>query len=103
MKIVVGDNLLQYYNPTGITNSSSIARPGFGLGWTWQTLSDGRRYIGHSGALPGARHWMLANENSSLGVIVLSNGDPHVPSDRSAQYYKILESIHLKLFRCFEM
>ncbi|CAF1493815.1 unnamed protein product [Rotaria sordida] len=102
MKLIVGNGLIPYYDPHGIVNSSIIAPPTFGLSWTWQTLSDGRRYIGHSGSLPGSRHWMLINEKNTVGVIILTNGDSNVPSDRSSQYYKILENIHLALIQCFE-
>ncbi|CAF3408194.1 unnamed protein product, partial [Rotaria sp. Silwood2] len=57
MKMIVGGGLIPYYDPNGIASSSVIPPPSFGLSWTWQTLSDGRRYIGHSGSLPGSRHW----------------------------------------------
>ncbi len=102
MKIIVGDGLIPYYDPSGAASSSEIAPPSFGLSWTWQTLRDGHRYIGHSGSLPGSRHWMLANEKNTIGVIVLSNGDSNVPNGRSIEYYKMLENIHLELFQCFE-
>ncbi|CAF3504587.1 unnamed protein product [Rotaria socialis] len=102
MKIIVGGGLIPYYDPSGIANASTIALPSFGLSWTWQTLKDGRRYVGHSGTLPGSRHWMLINEKNTVGVIVLSNGDSNVPSDRSKEYYQLLENIHLALFQCFE-
>ncbi|CAF4996803.1 unnamed protein product, partial [Rotaria magnacalcarata] len=102
MKIVVGGGLIPYYDPSGIANTSVVAPPSFGLSWTWQTLKDGRRYIGHSGTLPGSRHWMIVNEKNTVGVIILSNGDSNVPSDRSQEYYKLLENIHLALFECFE-
>ena len=102
MKTIVGGGLLPYYDPDGIANSSTIALPGFGLSWTWEKLRDGRRYIGHGGVLPGARHWMLINENNTVGVIILTNGDSNVPMNRSQEYYKLLEDIHLELFQCFE-
>ncbi|CAF5152090.1 unnamed protein product, partial [Rotaria sp. Silwood1] len=72
MRLIVGGGLIPYYDPNGIASSSVIPPPSFGLSWIWQTLSDGRRYIGHSGSLPGARHSMLVNEKNTIGVIVLS-------------------------------
>jgi hypothetical protein len=102
MKLVVGGGLIPYYGQDVINNPAGIPPPIVGLSWYWQTLGDGRRYIGHAGTLPGSRHWMLVNEKSTLGVIVLTNGDSNVPSDRSREIYKTLESIHLELFQCFE-
>ncbi|CAF3957607.1 unnamed protein product [Rotaria sp. Silwood2] len=86
MKMIVGGGLILYYDPNGIASSSVIPPPSFGLSWTWQTLSDGRRYIGHSGSLPGSRHWMLVNANNTVGVIVLTNGDSNVPIQNQQQH-----------------
>ena len=102
MKLIVGGGLLPYYDPNGILSAAGVPQSSFGLSWYWQTLSDGHRYIGHSGAIPGGRHWMLVNEQNSIGVFFLSNADSNVPSDRSRQLHKTLESILLPLFRCFE-
>jgi CubicO group peptidase (beta-lactamase class C family) len=102
MKLVVGGGLLSYYDPNAISNTAGIPQASFGLSWYWQTLSDGHRYIGHSGVIPGSRNWMLVNEQNSIGLIFLSNADSNVPSDRSRELHKTLEDILLPLFRCFE-
>ena len=102
MKLVVGNGLIPHYGIDATLNSIGITPPNYGLGWYWQNLSDGRKYIGHSGSLPGARHWMLVNEENTLGVFILTNGDSNVPSGRAKEVYKTFEDIHLALFRCFE-
>ena len=102
IKLVVGGGLIPYYDPDGILNMTSIAKASFGLSWFWQTLSDGHWYIGHTGSIPGGRHWILVDEQNSIGVIFLSNADQSVPGDRSVQLHKTLENILLLLFRCFE-
>ncbi|CAF4739932.1 unnamed protein product [Rotaria sp. Silwood1] len=94
MRLIVGGGLIPYYDPNGIASSSVIPPPSFGLSWIWQTLSDGRRYIGHSGSLPGARHSMLVNEKNTIGVIVLSNGDSNVPLQNQQDSYIIVDGIN---------
>jgi len=98
--------------PQLLTRSSSIEemlRPNrheingsqFGLIWILRTLSN-RRFIGHGGSLPGATHYMLANEDRSLGVIVLSNGDASLPGEVSESVYETIVALAMKLFDCFE-
>jgi CubicO group peptidase (beta-lactamase class C family) len=101
MKLVVGGDLIPYYDPNA-TIPADVSRASFGLSWYWQTLNDNHRYIGHSGVIPGGRNWMLVNEQNSIGVIFLSNADSNVPSGRSRQMQKTLESILVPLFQCFE-
>lgn len=102
MKLVVGGGLLPYYGLDTINNSAEIPPIQVGLSWYWQTLSDGRRYIGHTGLLPGALHWMWVNEKNNLGMIILTNGDANVPNDRSKETRQLLENITFALFQCFE-
>jgi CubicO group peptidase (beta-lactamase class C family) len=102
MKIVVGGGLIPYYGQNLSDNARDIPTINAGLGWYWQKLIDGQRYIGHTGSLPGAVHWMFVNEKSSLGVIILTNGDANTPNDRSKVIHKLFESIHLELIQCFE-
>ncbi|CAF0823039.1 unnamed protein product [Adineta steineri] len=91
MKLVVGNGLIPLYDPDNILSTADIPQTNFGLSWYWQTLSDGHRYICHSGSVPGSRHWMLVNEQHSIGIIFLSNADSNVPNDRSKQLHKSLE------------
>lgn len=102
MKIVVGGGLIPYYGQHLTNNSGDIPTINPGLSWYWQKLIDGQRYIGHTGSLPGAVHWMFVNEKSNLGVIILTNGDANTPNDRSKVIHKLFENIHLELIQCFE-
>ncbi|UJR18716.1 hypothetical protein I4U23_005623 [Adineta vaga] len=92
-KIVVGGGLIPYYGQDATNNSEETSPIKVGLSWYWQTLSDGRRYIGHTGSLPGALHWMLVNEKHNLGMIILTNGDGNVPSDRSKEIHQLFQNI----------
>ena len=100
MKLIVGGGLIPYYDAAAM-DAAGVPVPSFGLSWYWQTLNDGRRYLGHSGALPGARHWMLINEQHTVGVILLTNADSNVPAERSNVIHKVFESIHQAFFRCY--
>ncbi|CAF4893263.1 unnamed protein product [Rotaria sp. Silwood1] len=76
IRTVVSGCLIPPYNPEWSNNSTELPpSEEFGLSWYWQTMKDGRRYIGHSGSLPGMSHLMLVNEKNTLGVILLSNID----------------------------
>ena len=103
MRKIVGDGTIPYYSQNTFTNTEGLPSLRYGLSWYWATLSDGRRYIGHSGALPGSRHWMLVNEKNTLGTIFLSNGDSNGPDNRTFNVYRTLESIQMKLFECFDV
>ncbi|UJR34661.1 hypothetical protein I4U23_027438 [Adineta vaga] len=102
MQIVVGGGLIPPFGQDATNNSEETSPIKVGLSWYWQTLSDGRRYIGHTGSLPGALHWMLVNEKHNLGMIILTNGDGNVPSDRSKETHQLFQNISLALFQCFE-
>jgi hypothetical protein len=56
MRTVVGNGHIPYYNPNSISNNTSPPVLQSGLTWYWQTMSNGRRYIGHGGSLPGMAH-----------------------------------------------
>ncbi|CAF5010903.1 unnamed protein product, partial [Rotaria sp. Silwood1] len=54
IRTVVGGGLIQPYNQNLNSNSTEQRPPSqFGLSWYWDIMKDGRRYIGHSGSLPG--------------------------------------------------
>jgi CubicO group peptidase (beta-lactamase class C family) len=103
MQAVVGGGLILYYQDS---NRSLTGPPPplseFRLGWYWRTMSNGRRYIGHSGSMPGMVHLMLIDEKNSVGVVVLSNGDTNAPNDLSREIFETLAELHVSLFRCFE-
>jgi len=103
MRKVVGGGLIPYYNQDESSNSMErLSQSQFGLSWYWKIMSNGRRYIGHSGSMPGMVHLMLVNEKNNVGVIVLSNGDVSTPTNLSKEISKTLANIHMELFQCFE-
>ncbi|CAF1139075.1 unnamed protein product [Rotaria sordida] len=54
IRIIVGGGLIPPYNQESTSDSTEKSPPSqFGLSWYWDTLSDGRRYIGHGGSVPG--------------------------------------------------
>ncbi|CAF4758133.1 unnamed protein product [Rotaria sp. Silwood2] len=103
MRTVVGGGLIPPYNQNLDSNSTEQRPPSeFGLSWYWDIKKDGRRYIGHSGSLPGMTHLMLINEQHNIGVIVLTNGDISAPTDLSRQILDAIDNIHMSLFQCFD-
>ena len=103
MRTVVDGGLIPNYNQDMSNNSTEqLSSPKFGLSWYWETASNGRRYIGHSGIMPGMAHLMLVNEKNNVGVIILSNGDASAPNDVSKEIFKTFINIHMSLFQCFE-
>ena len=101
IKTIVGGGMISIYDPAAATNSSTVLMPSItGLGWYWETMSDGRRYIGHSGSLPGMMHLMLVNERHNLGVIFLSNGDTIMAT--GSEPFETVKNIHSSLFECYK-
>lgn len=102
MQTIVGNGRIPYYNQNSTSNSTSSSVSQYGLGWYWRTLSNGYRYIGHAGSLPGMVHLMLVNEQSTLGVIILTNGDFSAPTSLTTEIVETPMNTHLALFDCFE-
>ncbi|CAF1470624.1 unnamed protein product, partial [Adineta steineri] len=76
IRTIVGGGTIPDYGLIGNNNSTQESPSSqFGLSWYWQTMSNGRRYLGHSGSILGMIHLMLVDETNSVGVILLSNGD----------------------------
>ncbi len=73
----------------------------FGLLWHWR-IFNGKRLIGHRGAMPGITNLMMSNEKRNLGVIILSNGDKTKNDSSSAKVYDTLTNLMTHLFDCFE-
>ncbi|CAF3156346.1 unnamed protein product [Rotaria sp. Silwood2] len=67
----------------------------FGLGLIWEERRDGRRFLGHGGVMPAATHSMLINAQSTIGVIVLTNGDVSVTNEDSIKIMYTLEKIRM--------
>ncbi|CAF3147682.1 unnamed protein product [Rotaria sp. Silwood2] len=97
--IVVGVDPYENENSSG--NDSSVPTLEFGLIWNWQTIKDGRRFIGHTGVSLGATNSMLVNEQGNVGVIVLTNGNKSLDNNRSNKVEETIQQIQLMLFDCF--
>ena len=101
MKTVV-NGVTPYQNTNANNSELSSPPPEFGIAWIWETLSDGRRYQGHDGVMPGATNSMLINEKGNVGVIMLTNADVFPDTDLTLKIAKSLNDIRLMLFNCFE-
>ncbi|UJR18232.1 hypothetical protein I4U23_005131 [Adineta vaga] len=103
MRTVVGGGFIPPYNQDS-TSDPTEGGPTtqYGLSWYWNTMSDGRRYIGHIGSLPGMAHLMLVNEKHSIGVILLTNADILGPTHLSREISETGINIHMSLFQCFD-
>ena len=75
---------------------------GYGVIWSWRKASNGRRFIGHSGTIPGSSHSMLVNEQGTIGVLFLTNADVYSNDDLTKKMGDKLASIRMSLFECFE-
>lgn len=73
----------------------------FGLIWNWR-IFNGKRFVGHRGAMPGTTNIMMANEKRSLGVIILSSGDITKDDNVSKIVYQTTVDLLVHLFDCFE-
>ncbi|CAF0789515.1 unnamed protein product [Adineta ricciae] len=108
MRTVVGGGLIPPYSPdstrdsTGVGGGAPPPPPQYGLSWYWNTMSDGRRYIGHTGFLPGMSHLVLVNEKHSIGVILLTNADILGPTHLAQAIGETGTDIHMALFQCFD-
>lgn len=72
-----------------------------GLIWNWQVYQ-GRRFVGHRGAMPGITNVMMANEQRTLGVLILSNGDITKSDQPATKLFETIVDLMLQLFSCFE-
>lgn len=100
IKKVVGNGQILPYNSDD--NNSSVPSIQFGLIWNWRIMNDGRKFVGHRGTNLGATHLMMINEQNTIGVIILTNGDMSLPNDLSRKIYDTLTDIQIMLFDCFE-
>ncbi|CAF2994312.1 unnamed protein product [Rotaria sp. Silwood2] len=92
------DEILHVY---GRQSQPPEADAEYGLIWTW--LQSGQRHlIGHRGSLPGFTNSMMANENRTIGVILLTNGDITRGDADAMRVYQASTSIMTQLFDCFD-
>jgi CubicO group peptidase (beta-lactamase class C family) len=101
MKTVVS-GVIPYETLNATSNKPLFIPLEFGIIWNWETLKNGRRYLGHGGSMPGATNTMVINDKGDLGVIILTNGDIYPDNDVSIKVYTTLSDIRLSLFDCFE-
>jgi CubicO group peptidase (beta-lactamase class C family) len=103
MKKVVVDGHIPPYNPNPTNNSSSFPLAiQFGLIRNWRIMNDSRKFIGQRGTNLGATHTIMVNEDNTIGVIILSNGDMTLENELSARVYNTLTDIQMILFDYFE-
>ena len=101
MQTVVRDVIL-YENINATDNESVPVSTQYGISWSWQTLANGRRYLGHDGSMPGVATSMLITENGDYGVILLTNGDVYPNNNISINVYLTLSKLRLAFLECFE-
>ena len=92
------DEMLRIVRHEGSTAEPDVQ---YGLIWNWR-YQNNRRLIGHRGWMPGVAHTMMANEQRTLAVILLSSGDI-TWGDLSAQHVsETLAELMGQLFDCFK-
>ncbi|UJR06561.1 hypothetical protein I4U23_010845 [Adineta vaga] len=101
IRTVVGGGVIPLYNQWPASNTTIQRRLEYALSWYWVTASNGDRYFGHAGELPGMAHVMLVNKNN-IGVIILSNADTNAPIDLTQEIWKTYENIYVSFFQCFD-
>ncbi|CAF3587805.1 unnamed protein product [Rotaria sp. Silwood1] len=92
------NEILHISRPEGSKDEPNVQ---YGLIWNWH-YQNNRHLVGHRGWMPGVAHTMMANENRSLAVILLSNGDITWGDDLAKQVSSTLIDIMGQLFDCFE-
>ncbi|CAF4594395.1 unnamed protein product [Rotaria sp. Silwood1] len=92
------NEILHISRPEGSKDEPNVQ---YGLIWNWH-YQNNRHLVGHHGWMPGVAHTMMANENRSLGVILLSNGDITWGDNLAKQVSSTLIDIMGQLFDCFE-
>ena len=90
------------YESIHLNSSAATGSPiEYGLIWNWRNI-DGRRYIGHTGNMPGVANGILINEESTLAAIVLTNGDATLNNVVSQHIADALSCIQLRLIHAYE-
>ena len=73
----------------------------FGLQWYRKNINGGD-FIGHEGSVPGITTIMMSNEQRTLGVIILSNGDVVRNDNQAKEVQQTINNMTKELFDCFE-
>ena len=81
--------------------ATQLSSTKYGLIWNWVELG-GRRFVGHQGSLIGATNLMLANQQRSLGAILLTTGDISTATNHTIEAGTTMIGIMTQLFDCFE-
>ena len=97
----VVDGVVPYETINLTSSSTSVPSIEYGLIWNWRTIEN-RRYLGHTGNMPGVAHMMLINELGNTGALILSNGDNTLNNELSKKIYDALTKIQVTLIDCFE-
>ena len=96
------DNVIPYETINSTSSNSSLPSIEYGLIWNWRTINN-RRYIGHTGNMPGVANGIMINKKRNTGVIILSNGDSTLNNALTKTIYDILTNIQVTLIRCYEI
>ena len=91
-----------YRNITHAGDSWRLESLGYGVIWSWRRAINGRRFIGHSGTIPGAAHSMLINEQGTIGVIMLTMADVFSDDQLTKNFGDAMAELRMSLFECFE-
>ena len=89
-------------NSRAAVDNWRLESAGYGVVWSWRKATNGRRFIGHSGNIPGSSHSMLVNEEGTIGVIFLTNADTYSNDDLTKKMGDTLADIRMSFFECFE-
>ena len=100
-----GSNLLSAESirliKTVVQTQMSDASIEYGLIWNWRRI-ERRRYLGHTGNMPGVAHSFIINENGDTAAMILTNGDITFNADFSNQINDVLTKIQVSLIGCYE-
>ena len=88
------------YEMINISNAKPSVE--YGLIWNWRTIGY-RRYLGHTGNMPGVANSVMINEEGNTGVIILTNGDSTLNSELTEMIQEALTKIQLMLIDCYEI
>lgn len=84
-----------------INSTETKASVEYGLIWNWRTI-DHRRYLGHTGNMPGVANSFMINEKGDTGVIILTNGDSTLNSELAKNMNDVLTKIQVTLMDCYQ-
>lgn len=101
MRTIVS-GVIPYEMINSTSSNTSMPWIEYGLIWNWRTIGN-RRFLGHTGNMPGVAHMMMINELGNTGTFILSNGDHTLNNELSKSIYDTLTNIQVTLIDCFEI